>query len=190
MTCIVGLETRDGVLMAGDSAAVGNNDRYATRLTKVFRRGEFLIGYTTSYRMGQLLQYRLLVDPQADEQTDLEYMATTFIDAVRTCLKEGGFAKVENAQEEGGSFLVGYKGKLYEVASDFQVNSSRYGYMAIGSGADVALGSMWTSLRLIGDREAKPDVVVISALEAAEHFNNCVYPPYYTEFLPTPKDAQ
>lgn len=185
MTCIVGLETEDGVLMAGDSAAVGDGDRYATRLTKVFRRGAFLIGYTTSFRMGQLLQYRLLVEPQDDEQTDLEYMATTFIDAVRACLKEGGFAKVENEQEQGGSFLVGYAGKLYSVASDFQVNSSRDGYLAIGSGEYVALGCIWSNLGQLGDRKASPDAIVISALEAAEHFNNYVYPPYYTEFLPT-----
>lgn len=177
MTCIVGLETKDGVLIGGDSAAANGWDIYTTRLPKVFRLGNFIVGYTTSFRMGQLLQYRLKIEPKAEGQTDIEYMATTFIDTVRVCLKEGGFTKVENEQEEGGQFLIGYNGRLYEVPPDFQVNSSDNGYHAIGCGANYALGSLWTSKNW-----ENPDARVIHALEAAGHFSNGVRPPYYVEF--------
>lgn len=172
MTCIIGIETEKGILMGCDSAAASGWDVHATRLKKVFRRGEFLIGYTASFRMGQLLQYKLNVGPQGSEQDDLEYLATTFIDAVRECLKNGGFAKVENERQEGGQFLVGYRGRLYEVDSDFQVNSSQDGYMAIGCGAPYALGNLYSNK---GN--------MLTALEAAEHFSNGVRRPFYTRGL-------
>lgn len=174
MTCIVGLETKNGVVIGGDSAAVnGWGDIHASRLKKVFKRGEFLIGYTTSFRMGQLIQYKLSIEQQKNEQSDLEYLATTFIDAVRDCLKDGGFRKVENDQEEGGQFLVGYKSKLYRVDEDFQVNSSTDGYMAVGCGARFALGSVWSNENL------SPKNKVKQALKAAEYFSNGVCGPYH-----------
>jgi hypothetical protein len=178
MTCIVGLEVPWGVIIGGDSSAASGWDIYTTRLPKVFRLGDFLIGYTTSFRMGQLLQYRLSVEDQFNDQADMHYMVTTFVDAVRVCLKEGGFTKIENEQEEGGQFLIGYRGKLYEVASDFQVNSSEDGFYAVGCGANCALGSLWSTKIW-----ENPDARVIKALEAAGHFSNGVRPPYYVEFL-------
>lgn len=186
MTCIVGLETPDGVWMGGDSAAAEGWNIYTSRLLKVFRRGQFLIGYTTSFRMGQLLQYRLSVEPQARGQTDLEYMATTFVDAVRDCLKSGGFAKVENEQWEGGQFLVGYRTELYIVDSDFQVNSSDDTYTAIGCGANVALGALWTGMWF--NERLDPEQRIKKALEAAGHFSNGVREPYFVEFLPLKED--
>jgi len=172
MTCIVGLETEQGVIIGADSAAAADWDIMATRLRKVFRRGDFLIGYSSSFRMGQLLQYKLEVSPQTEEQEDLEFLATTFIDAVRTCLKDGGYAKIENLVEEGGWFLVGYRGKLYIVEPSFQVNTSRDGYHAIGCGKNYALGNLFDSTDL------EPQVRVRQALKAAAHFSNGVCGPF------------
>lgn len=177
MTCIVGLEIKNNVIIGCDSAAANGWNIYASRLRKVFRVGNFLIGYTTSFRMGQLLQYKLVVTEQQSSQDDLEYLATTFIDAVRECMKGGGFRTVENEQEAGGQFLVGYKNKLYEVASDFQVNSSASGYMAIGCGADFALGSLFSNEHLPHDKRIE------QALKAADNFSNGVCGPYHTEML-------
>lgn len=114
MTCIVGLETEAGVIMGGDSASTGDWEIEKTRLKKVFNRGQFLIGYSTSFRMGQILQYKLEVKEQTNEQFDLEYLSTTFIDAVRACLKAGGFRKTEDEQEEGGEWGVGSEKWGYE----------------------------------------------------------------------------
>lgn len=173
MTCIVGLETEKGVLIGGDSASSDGWNMNITRLRKVFKRGEFLIGYTTSFRMGQLLEYRLSVKQQEKEQSDLEYLATAFIDAVRGCLKDGGFKKVENEQEEGGTFLVGYKGQLYMVGADFQVNSSTDGFMAVGCGREYALGNILSSKNLLSKKRVE------QALEAASRFSNSVREPFY-----------
>ncbi len=184
MTCIVGLETESGVIIGGDSSSSNGYITHSTRLEKVFTiesqpiGEEFLIGYTTSFRMGQLLQYKLKVDRREPrEQSALEYLSVVFVDAVRKCLKEGGYAKVENNQEEGGQFLIGYGGILYTVHSDFQVNSSMNGYFAIGAGAEYALGSMWSTKKM------KPENRIKRALEAAGQFSNVVKPPYYYQIL-------
>lgn len=178
MTCIVGLEADGKVYMGCDSSSASGWDMTVTRLRKVFGRNDFLIGYTTSFRMGQLLEHQLAVELQKDNQEDLAYMITIFIEAVRQCLKDGGFTKVENAQEEGGTFLVGYGGILYCVQSDFQVNSNVYGLDAVGCGAKYALGSLWATRALSDPKER-----VLKALEAAGQFSNGVCAPYYVEYL-------
>lgn len=175
MSCIIGLETKKGVMIGCDSAAASGWNIHTSRLSKVFECGKFLIGYTSSFRMGQLLQYKLAVEQQRNEQSDLAYLATTFVDAVRECLSTGGFKKVENEQEEGGVFLVGYKGKLYAVYSDFQVNTSTDGYSAVGCGADFALGNMWSSKNLPPKKRIK------QALKAAGYFSNGVCGPYHIQ---------
>lgn len=144
MTCIIGLAHEGTVYIGADSASGtdGTWEVRATKVPKVFRLGDFLIGYTTSFRMGQILHYHLEVRPQESEGDNLSYMVRVFIPAVRACLKEHGFSKIENNQEEGGFFLVGYRGRLYSIASDFQVNEMADGLDALGCGREYALGAM------------------------------------------------
>lgn len=173
MTCIVGIETKNSVIIGGDSASSGGYDITSTRLKKVFTRSLFLIGYTGSFRMGQILQYQLYVKEQTKKQTNLEYLSTTFIDAVRNCLTKGGYKKIENEVEEGGTFLVGYKNKLYLIDSDFQVNSSKDGFWACGCAASYALGNLYST------KELSPKQRIKQALKAATHFSSYVCKPYH-----------
>src|SRR3972149_1095014 len=143
MTCIVGLEHDHKVYMGGDSAAVGDWDIQETDEHKVFRSGDFLIGYTSSFRMGQLLRYSLDIPKNSNSILgDMKYMVTEFIPAVRNCLKEGSFTKIENSKEEGGIFLVGYHGLIYRIDSDFQVLRIRSDFTSVGHGFAFALGAM------------------------------------------------
>lgn len=57
MTCIVGVTHKGRVYMGGDSAGVSGLDLTVRKDQKVFRNGEFAIGFTSSFRMGQILQY-------------------------------------------------------------------------------------------------------------------------------------
>lgn len=134
---------------------------------KVFRNGPFLIGYTSSFRLGQLLRFRLSVPVQQSTTTDYEFMATVFVDAVRECLGAHGAKKTESGVEEGGTFLVGYHGKLYAIHNDFQVAESSHGFNAVGSGAAYAIGAM-----------AASDALII-----AEKFNIGVRGPFVIEEL-------
>ena len=172
MTCVVGLVKSGRVYLGVDSAAVQGWTRRASLVSKVFRRGPFLIGYTTSFRMGQLLEHHLTVPLQTEKQTDMTFMVTQFIEAVRVLLKEKGFTKVESNTEKGGQFLVGYRKRLYTIESDFQVGHMVEEFDAIGSGSDFALGAVKALDR------AAPMIRVRRALEIAAHFNMGVCGPF------------
>jgi ATP-dependent protease HslVU (ClpYQ) peptidase subunit len=177
MTCIVGLVHRGSVYIGGDSASVQGWTSRVTRLPKVFRRGPFLIGYTTSFRMGQLLQFGLEARPQRDDEDDMEFMVTEVAERVRQLLKERGVAKVESNAESGGQFLIGYRGRLFSVQQDFQVNEMADGYDAVGSGAEYALGA----IRAL-DR-SPPQSRLKRALEISAHFNMGVSGPFFVRSL-------
>jgi len=180
MTCIVGLEADGKVYMGGDSASTSDWDVNISPVHKVFLNGDFLIGTTGIWRLPQLLQYSLGVRPQEEDESDMQYMVTGFVEAVRKCLKEGGFAKVQNEQEEGdGTILVGFSGRVYKVYKRYSVCVSSDCFQAIGCGDEYALGNLWSTRGC----NMKPEERILAALEAAGHFSNGVCPPYYVEQL-------
>ena len=181
MTCIVGLKTKDRVYIGGASASVSGWTRRTTAQPKVFRNGPFLIGYTTSFRMGQLLEHQLAVPESPEGASDMSYMVNQFVEAVRKLLKERGFAKVEANAESGGQFLVGFHDHLYSIGSDFQVGELAEGYDAVGSGADFALGAMAALDRLAPARRIR------RALEIAASFNMGVCPPFHVKSMKVPR---
>jgi ATP-dependent protease HslVU (ClpYQ) peptidase subunit len=176
MTCIVAVEHDGKVYMGGDSAAAGGWDINVIDFKKVFRNGDFLIGYTSSFRMGQLLEYELTV-PKQEGESDTHFMVTKFIPAVRELLKAAGYTKIESNQETGGIFLVGYKGKAYQIHDDFQVMRHTNGLYAVGCGYAFALGSLATNE--VDDIQER----VTTALKTAGTFSNGVCEPYYVEVM-------
>jgi ATP-dependent protease HslVU (ClpYQ) peptidase subunit len=166
--------------MGGDSAGVSGLDITVRTDTKVFHNGNMLIGFTNSFRMGQLLHYRLK-PPVRDEGTGVfRYMVVDFVDAVRACLKDGGYAQKTNEVESGGTFLVAYEGRLFTVQSDYQVGEATHGFHAVGCGADYALGSLASSGHLPGEERVR------QALTCAELFSGGVRAPFVVQSLETP----
>jgi hypothetical protein len=181
MTCIVGaVDAATGIVhIGGDSAGVAGHSLTHRSDPKVFLVGEFAIGFSGSFRMGQLLQHSL-VPPMPKSGESLEkFMVTRFIDAVRLCLKEGGNAKIKNDTEEApGAFLVGFRGRLFAIDTDFQVGEAIDKHDACGAGEDVAKGALCAT-----EGKAAKDRVLI-ALSAAERCNSAVRKPFL--FVETP----
>lgn len=179
MTCIVGLVDKGKVYIGADSAGTAGWSLTIRKDSKVCRNGNFLIGGTSSFRMIQLLKYAFTppkYDPERDKDIE-RFMATTFVDAVRQCFKDGGFATKDKEQEAGGHFLVGFQGRLFHIEGDYQVGESVDGYDATGCGSEIALGILY----------ATPDVAakkrVQLALRGSEHHNAGVRGPFYVEVL-------
>jgi ATP-dependent protease HslVU (ClpYQ) peptidase subunit len=173
VTAIVGLVAGRAVHIGGDSAGVSGFSLSVRSDTKVFRRGRYLFGFTTSFRMGQLIHYSLEAPKPAKQRLDA-FMATTFIDALRDCLKKGGWARKENEREEGGEFLVGVRGRLYTIYEDYQVAQAADGFAAVGCGAEIALGALFAT----ADGGLRPRRRVQLALTAAERFSAGVRGPF------------
>lgn len=179
MTCIVGLVSKGAVYLGADSAGVDGGDfSISVRADrKLLRNGDFLMGFTSSFRMGQLLAFAL-TPPKPREGVDLfAFMVTDFINAIRDCLKTGGYAAKEKEVEEGGTFLVAYKSRLFTIYGDYQVAESVCGYAACGCGDLIALGSLYST------PNETPHNRIAVALNAAEQFSAGVRAPFHVETL-------
>lgn len=178
MTCIVAVKKNGSVVMGGDSCGSDNYDWCTVGNPKVFRSGGFLIGCTTSFRMIDLLRYRLSVPLDRSSIGDEEFIRTDFIDSVIKCFSDGGFLENESGVLQGGNFLVGYRGKLYEVQSDFSVLDCPDCGWSVGSGDIAARGSLYTT-RDWDDPYAR----VRTALESAESIVPSVRGPFVFQAL-------
>ncbi len=142
MTCIVGLVQDNKIYMGGDRAAANDSEIYLIKEPKVFINEGFLIGYTTSFRMGYLLQYNYS-PPIRNKKEPLEgFMRTTFIDSIINLFKRNDFGGKSEDGSKGGIFLVGIEKRLFNIQEDFSVMESDNDYYSIGSGADYALGAL------------------------------------------------
>lgn len=176
MTCIVGIAAEGKVFMGADSAGVGGWDIANRKDVKLFKNEGLVIGCTSSFRMIQLLQYQLH-PPKRHPDTDvMKYMVTDFIEAVRTCLRNGGFMKKEAEVEQGGCFLVGCAGRLFQVHGDFQVAERADGFDACGCGESYALGAL-----AVMSASGPPRERLQGALEIAAHFSAGVRGPFVFE---------
>ncbi|MCP1755440.1 hypothetical protein [Bradyrhizobium elkanii] len=177
MTCIVGLVNKGTVYIGGDSAGLDSNYSLVVRNDrKVFRSGDFVMGFTSSFRMGQFLAFGFHPNRPRVGVDVMTYMVTDFIDAVRARMKYGGFARTRDSAEYGGTFLVGYAARLFHISDDYQVGESVHGFDACGCGNAIALGSL-RSTRDWNDPKAR----LLEALGAAETFSAGVRGPFYLE---------
>lgn len=183
MTCIVGwIEESKGkrdVWIGGDSAGVGGLSLRIRKDTKVFRNGDMLFGYTSSFRMGQLLRYSLNIPEQSKSKSDYEYMCTDFIDAVVSLFEKKKYSKINNNEITGGTFLVGYKGNLYCIEDDFQIGIPALNFEAVGCGSTIAMGAMHALRKL----KYQPKLRIKKAIDAAAEFSAGVQGPYVIKRL-------
>lgn len=172
MTAIVGLVHDGAVHIGGDSAGTSGWSLTVRADAKVFTSGPYVMGFTGSFRMGQLLRYALTA-PEPDGDLD-KFMVTTFIDSVRDTLRTGGWLKKENEREDSDPFLVGVQGRLFRVDDDFQVGETADGYAALGCGHELALGALYATEK----SRMAPERRVRLALAAAERFSAGVRGPF------------
>lgn len=144
---------------------------------KVFRNGEMLFGFTSSFRMGQLLRYGWKPPGREVAQDHDEYLHTTFIESVRARFKAGGYARTKDGADAGGTFLVIAFGRVLRVDDDFQIGESVHRFDAVGCGSDIALGSLLTSANF----DWEPRRRIEMALTAAAEFSGGVRAPFVVE---------
>lgn len=139
MTCIVGIADGDNVWIGGDRASSDGNTILSLSRPKVARHGEYLIGYAGSLGIGQLAQ---MIDIPPAVRNIEKVLRTTFVKSLKSAIEE--FGNASHLEDNSTDFLVGVKGRLFEISSDdWQVGE--YAYSAIGSGNNIALGSLHTT---------------------------------------------
>ena len=174
MTVIAGVETPNGVYIAGDSACVSEYDLFLRAEPKVFTRGGIVIGTAGGGRIMDLAKYGMTLPQLPDENID-HFLRTDFISTVRLAMHDGGSVHSGgNGDELDGNYLVGVYNKLYIILSDFSIHTPLQGFAAIGSGSQVANGAFYATQDW-NDPLARLSLVV----RAAEEFCAGVRGPFY-----------
>lgn len=181
MTCIVGITDGTTSYIGGDS--FGSNGRSGTILNnkKVFKYNNnenIILGYTTSFRMGQLIQYsECLFDELSiiKNYVDEKYMINTFIPNLQSLLNKGGFERICNNEKTGGNFIIAIKNKIFEVQDDYSILSPKDNFCSVGCGYMYANAVLYT----LRNSDLTPQEKIIKALEAAEYFSTGVKRPFY-----------
>lgn len=175
MTCIVGMTHNGTVWMGGDSAGTAGNMNQRIRADKkVFIKEGMIIGFCGSFRMGDILKHKLQVPTPVNGDVD-SFMVNQFVDALRDCLEsENKSAGLTGHDRLYPSILVGLRGRLYNIESDYQCGRPEDGYDAVGSGSSVAVGAMHAAPEGITPRRR-----ITIALEAASRMDAAVRPPFH-----------
>lgn len=173
MTCIVAIAHEGKVLIGADSAGVGGLHIQNRKDVKVFTNGDFVMGCTTSFRMIQLLQYKLTAPKRHPDADVMGFMVTVFVEEVRKLFREGGFTTKEKDVESGGCFLVGHAGRVFRIDDDFQVGERADGFDACGCGEPYALGALRST-----EGMERPADRLEHALKVAAHFSAGVRGPF------------
>lgn len=181
MTCIVGYVDGGRVVIAGDSAGVNGNDITVRKDSKVGNVGEFVIGFTTSFRMGQILLHSFSPPPMRNNIDIMRYMVNDFVVELKRIFSTTGCMAEHSNHAPVGVFLVGVRGRLFLIDSDYQVGEPLDGFDSIGCGAQYAQGSLHTTASMAGMTVKEK---IEKALQAAEHFSGGVRAPF--NFVETP----
>lgn len=171
MTCIVAVRSGRRIYLGGDSAGVNGLNVTEIKNPKVFRNREYFIGYTSSFRMGQLLEHSRLPDYEGEDP--YKFMCTVFVDYVQSLFcdhKYGTIKEGENAN--GGTFIVILEDRIFMVEDDFQVFEPADSFCSVGCGVYYAQGSLLNSSHLGGSQR------VIQALKTASYFSGGVRAPF------------
>jgi hypothetical protein len=183
MTCIVALINENKVFLGGDAAASDDKSGLIFQRTdpKVFKVGQFGIGFVDSFRMGQILQYSWtppIYKPTSGYRNLDKFLRTRFVESVKEAFKENGYGNQNPGTEdgdEGGIFIITVQGagRIFTMDSDFHIGEADVQYMAEGAGQELALGSLYSTAQIKTPRKR-----VRMALEAATKFNMSVRPPF------------
>lgn len=138
MTCIVAISDGTTVYMGGERGWSDDHSIIPALEPKIFDKGLYLIGYAGNGGMGQNVVYNFEAPPLVTNTKIDKYMHTVFMPALKK------FVKGDIKEEEETSFIIGIKGRVYEISlEDFQC--TEYAEVAIGSGNSYALGSLYST---------------------------------------------
>lgn len=156
MTCIIAYTDGTKSFIAGDKLGSNGFTKSVMVEPKIFekkfikvhedgvqRNEETLaIGGTTSFRMLQLLDHKLVLPEQIKGTTTVQYLVQLAIPAIRALFKEEWGSRDNGQEVGGGQFIILHNHVIYEVQGDFSVLQPKTSITSVGSGTYHAIASM------------------------------------------------
>lgn len=166
MTCIAAISKDNKVYFAGERSASEGNYIISIDTPKIWKNGPYIFGYAGTFD-AQIIQYNF--NPPTPEGNLDKFMHSKFLKSLKSFYSEWDIG----GKESEISLIIGIKGKLYEhEAEGLTMISYDRNYIAIGSGADYALGSLHAT-----QNHKDPKRRLSFALDAACKFStSCIEP--------------
>ncbi len=143
MTCIIAVGKDKDVYMAADTLGSNGHNNSRDANSKIIKMdGGVLVGYSASYRLGQLLRYEFKIPSRRVGHlgdSHMYYMITKFIPRLQVLF---GVNEYDMAKDEA-SLVVAFDGEVFLISHDLSVFQPMDGVMAIGSGAETAMGAYY-----------------------------------------------
>jgi hypothetical protein len=158
MTVIVGIATDTHMYIGGDRGASDKKYIESMLEPKIRKNNQYLMGYAGDIGMGQMIIYEF----DTPETADHSEMHTIFLPQLRTFVKDSGL-ELGGEEDDACNLMIMAHGRAYTVnIQDFQLLP--FTTTSIGSGAGVALGSLYS------DTSKSPIRRINNAIDAA-----CLY---------------
>jgi len=167
MTCVIGYVDKktNTIYMGCDSCGSNGYTKDKYNDCKIFKNGDFIIGYTTSFRMGQILEHSWTPPNRNDSKyKDLPlktFMIKYIIPSIMKTFNDECYAENKSNVLSGGNFLIGIESTIFEVQNDFSILEVSSNLASVGSGESFAYGACAQYL------EIKSIVNPIEMLESA-----------------------
>lgn len=145
MTTIIGVQKKDGCLLAADSRTVGEDGRPFSHpdVVKISQRGPFLIAGAGDAQACDIIQH--IWKPPRVPVADInlyKFMVTKVGPSIRACLKKNEYILDKKDTESGYVFLLAIRGVIYELDDSCTVYLRDDGFYGIGSGSSYAVGAL------------------------------------------------
>ena len=171
MTCIAAYVDDFTVHIAADSCASDETSVETRVETKVWYAdsGDWVMASMPSFRVMQILRYEM--DPTKilgkPSKCTISDIVNKFIPELKLRVQSEPHPSLDF------NILLGGMGKLWLIDADYAVNAVK-DYIAMGSGAEYALGSLYTNIRV---GASNPRNLVKEAVWAACQFSTSCSPP-------------
>lgn len=189
MSIVLAAKDGDKIFIGCDSVVVFGENKYTAKQSKIIRKlvvtsnGDMrvmLIGVTGHPRPRTVFHYKVLL-PEHDVETmdDYEYISTVVIDKLFCRMEESGCLGEDSESRiraTDANFLIVYNNHIYMIDNIFYVLEPSGNIIAVGSGAQLAIGALRALQRQSGFIEAS---MLSASLKVTEEFCTTVCGPFH-----------
>jgi len=182
VSCVVGIVDKGKVYMGADSAGTAPQtlEQVSCKTPKIYTEGNFIVGTVGSYRGIQLLRDYLDLEKREEivrevmPDADPYEVISGTVEDMRKIFLDFGFTEIKDGRENGGHFLIGYRGGLYLIQPEYDITEPAYSFYSVGNGDMAAFGVLYAT----EDRKMEPVERIVLALSAAQEFSAAVREPW------------
>jgi len=197
MTTIIGIQG-DGFCIAASDSRISETEVDSNLISQIVGlresngklgiNGKYVLGAAGDLRAINILHHAFKPPEPAPnlkgKKLD-QFVTVKFIAALRECFEHNGYASPDNDQKEhiaehSSTVFMAINGQIYIIDGDYSWISDANGLFAVGTGAQYALGAMYSLMPRGKISLGHGRKMVLKALAAAAKFDPYTGAPYHT----------